>query len=801
MKSKIWLSPPHMSGEEMKYIKDAFDTNWISPVGPNIDGFENDICFLLCTKGAVVLSSGTAAIHLALIILGVSKGDTILCQSFTFSASVNPVTYIGATPVLIDSEQETWNMDPVLLEEAIQDQIKKGKKPKAIILVHLYGMPAKLDEIMQIAEKYEIPVIEDAAEAIGSKYNGKYVGIFGEIGILSFNGNKTITTSGGGAFISDNSEYIEQAKFLSTQARDDAPHYQHSEIGYNYRMSNVVAGIGRGQMEVLKERVKTRRKINVFYRKMLEDINGISFQKESNGYYSNFWLTTILVDPEKTGGVTCKDLRLALEKENIEARPLWKPMHLQPVFKDAPNYVNGTSEHLFELGLCLPSGSSLTDKDKIRVVETIIKTLGVKNEEIKEFAKEIEDERIEVPFSPPRMDSKVIRSVENVLSSGWITTGPRTTELENKITGYCGNKETLCVNSGTSGLELVLRWFGVGDGDEVIIPAYTYCATGNVVIRCGAKPVLADINYDDFLINLEEVAAKITERTKVILPVDFAGLPCDYDKLNELIKRQDIRQKFNPGTDIQEKLSRILILSDAAHSLGAVYKGRKTGVLTDITVFSFHAVKNLTTAEGGAIALNLPAPFDNINIYNYMRIYALHGQTKDALAKSIERGWKYDVIVPGMKANMTDVLAAIGIVEIVRYDSETLKKLKWVFNKYDGLLSKYSWSELPIYESFDKVSAYHIYPLRIKSFTEAQRDSVIQKCQEAGVMVNVHFQPLPMFSVYKNLGYNIKDVPVSFRAYSSEISLPVFYDITEEQIKVVVSTVGRFVQAVSIQGY
>jgi len=799
MQSKIWLSPPHMSGEEMKYIQDAFDTNWISPVGPNIDGFENDISSLLCAKGAVVLSSGTAAIHLALIILGVSKGDTILCQSFTFSASVNPVTYVGAIPVLIDSEQETWNMDPVLLEEAILDQMKRGKKPKAIILVHLYGMPAKLDEIMQIAEKYEIPVIEDAAEAIGSKYNDKYVGTFGEIGILSFNGNKTITTSGGGAFISDNIEYINQAKFLSTQARDDAPHYQHSEIGYNYRMSNIVAGIGRGQMEVLEERVKTRREINLFYRKMLENINGISFQKEPKDHFSNFWLTTILVDPDKTGGINKEDIRLALEKENIEARPLWKPMHLQPVFQDEPSYVNGTSEKLFELGLCLPSGSSLSMDDKERIVESIYETLGLKRG-IRHWKRKEKVVAIPVPFSPPRMDIKTIHSVEQVLRSGWITTGPRTQEFEQKITGYCGNSKTLCVSSATNGLELVLRWFGVGEGDEVILPAYTYCATGNVVLRCNAKPVLVDINHEDFLINVDEVAKKITNRTKVILPVDFAGLPCDYDELNKLVNRKDIRIKFNAKTEIQKRLGRIMILSDAAHSLGAVYKGRKTGVLADITVFSFHAVKNLTTAEGGAIALNLPVPFDNIEVYNYMRIYSLHGQTKDALTKSIERGWKYDVIVPGMKANMTDVLAAIGLVEIGRYETETLSKLKWVFERYDELLSYYPWAELPQYQNPEKTSAFHIYPLRIKSFSESQRDEVIQKCQEAGIMVNVHFQPLPMFSAYSKCGYFIEDVPVSYDSYSCEISLPVFYDITEEQIKAVVSTVGRFVQTVSDKG-
>ncbi|MCK5823358.1 MAG: aminotransferase class I/II-fold pyridoxal phosphate-dependent enzyme, partial [Bacteroidales bacterium] len=326
----------------------------------------------LDTKSVAALSSGSAAIHLALILLGVKSGDEVLAQSFTFSATVNPIIYVGAKPIFIDSELDTWNMSPELLEKAIKDRISKGKKPKAIIIVHLYGMPTKLDEILSIAKKYDIPIIEDAAEALGSDYKGKKLGAFGNFGVLSFNGNKIITTSGGGALVSNNAEYIEKARFLATQARDKAPYYQHSHIGYNYRMSNVLAGIGRGQMKVIDLRVKQRRANHQFYKDNLEKIQGVSVFTEPEGFFSNYWLTTILIDPKKTNGITTDDVRLSLEKENIETRPLWKPMHMQPIFKDYPAYCNGVSESLFKIGLCLPSGSNMTDDDRNRVLKAIL---------------------------------------------------------------------------------------------------------------------------------------------------------------------------------------------------------------------------------------------------------------------------------------------------------------------------------------------------------------------------------------------------------------------------------------------
>ncbi|WP_159479133.1 aminotransferase class I/II-fold pyridoxal phosphate-dependent enzyme [Chryseobacterium sp. 18068] len=379
MNTKIWLSSPHMGGTEQKYVNEAFDANWVAPLGPNVDGFEKDIeTFLNADVKVGALSAGTAALHLALIQCGVVHSDEVICQSMTFSASANPIAYCCATPVFIDSEKDTWNMCPAALEEAIADRISKGKKPKAIIVVHLYGMPAKMDEIIAIAEKHEIPVIEDAAEALGSTYKGKSCGTFGRFGILSFNGNKIITTSGGGALVCHTQEDKDKAVFLSTQARDNAPHYQHSHIGYNYRMSNIVAGIGRGQMEVLSDRVEARRKMHDFYVRIFKDIDGVEvFSEPSNDFYSNHWLSAIVID-ETTKGKNREDLRLAFLEDNIESRPLWKPMHLQPVFADAPYYGTDVAEKLFDNGLCLPSGSNLSDDDRLRI-EKIVKDFFSKN--------------------------------------------------------------------------------------------------------------------------------------------------------------------------------------------------------------------------------------------------------------------------------------------------------------------------------------------------------------------------------------------------------------------------------------
>ncbi|MEI8005786.1 MAG: DegT/DnrJ/EryC1/StrS family aminotransferase [Bacteroidota bacterium] len=393
-----------------------------------------------------------------------------------------------------------------------------------------------------------------------------------------------------------------------------------------------------------------------------------------------------------------------------------------------------------------------------------------------------------IPFSPPRMDQRIVDEVVDTLYSGWITTGPKTKRFEKLLTAYGGQKATLCLNSATAGLELVLHWFGVGPGDEVIVPAYTYNATANVVVHCGATVVFVD-SSEDFNISAGAIEKAISPRTKVIIPVDIGGWPCDYDAINALVTRSDIRSQFKPNSKEQEQLGRILILSDAAHSIGGNYKGKNVGSLTDITVYSFHAVKNLTTAEGGAICFNLPDPFDNQQLYQRLNTKSLHGQTKDALAKNQIGNWRYDIVEAGYKCNMTDIQASMGLVEIQRYEEDMLVRRKHILDRYRDALSKYSWAEIPLYETPDCHSSYHLFLLRIREATESRRDQVIQEIFRQEVAVNVHFVPLPMMTYYKSLGYRMEDYPVAYNNYSREITLPVYYDLTDDMVDEVVRAV------------
>ena len=391
-----------------------------------------------------------------------------------------------------------------------------------------------------------------------------------------------------------------------------------------------------------------------------------------------------------------------------------------------------------------------------------------------------------IPFSPPRIDQRVVDEVTAALLSGWITTGPRTKLFEKKITEYCGCQTTVAVNSWTAGMEILLRWWGVGPGDEVIIPVYTYCASANVVLHTGATPVMVDISADDFNISNEKIAAAITKRTKVIMPVDLAGYPCDYDAISQIVEAN--RAIFQASNEKQEKLGRILIAADAAHSFGASYKGKVSGAIADVTCFSFHAVKNLTTAEGGAICFNLPSGFDHEEIYKEFCIKILHGQSKDALAKTQKGAWRYDVMEPGFKCNMTDLQAAIGLIELERYQ-ENLDRRKDIFAAYDTAFQQTSWAITPLHSTADKKTCYHLYQLRIADVSEEQRDAIIQEIFEQDVAVNVHFQPLPLLTAYKNLGYKMEDYPEAWNKYSTEISLPVYFNLTDEQVQQVIVAV------------
>jgi dTDP-4-amino-4,6-dideoxygalactose transaminase len=400
-----------------------------------------------------------------------------------------------------------------------------------------------------------------------------------------------------------------------------------------------------------------------------------------------------------------------------------------------------------------------------------------------------------IPFSPPRIDQKVIDEVTAALLSGWITTGPRTKLFEKKITEYCGCKTTVAVNSWTMGMQVFLNWWGIGEGDEVILPAYTYCASANVIVHSGAKPVMVDINAEDFNISVEAIRKAITPRTKAIIAVDLAGFPCDYDQINSLVREEEIKKLFKAGNALQEKLGRVLVISDAAHSFGALMNDKRSGSLTDVTSFSFHAVKNLTTAEGGALSFNLPDSFDHEEIYKQFCTMILHGQNKDALAKTQKGNWRYDVEEPGFKCNMTDLQAAIGLVELERYQ-ENLDRRKEIFRQYDEAFKAEKWAIKPLYTTDSKTSCYHLYQLRIANISEAQRDAIMQAIFDQDVSVNVHFLPLPTLTAYKKRGYKMEDYPETWNKYHNEISLPVYFNLTDDQVATVVSAVKKAVNQI-----
>jgi dTDP-4-amino-4,6-dideoxygalactose transaminase len=399
-----------------------------------------------------------------------------------------------------------------------------------------------------------------------------------------------------------------------------------------------------------------------------------------------------------------------------------------------------------------------------------------------------------IPFSPPRIDQKIIDEVVDTLKSGWITTGPKTLKFEDNLSEYSGNEATVCVSAATPGIQLILSWMGIGEGDEVIIPSYTYCATGNVVIHSGAKLIMVDVNEDDFNINISKIKEVITERTKVIMPVDIAGLPCDYDEIYALVNDPEIKKLYTPNNTLQEMLGRIAVISDSAHSIGANYKGRKAGNLADISIFSFHAVKNLSTAEGGAIALNLPAPFDNHAIRKQIKTMTLHGQSKDAFSKMQLGAWRYDVIESGFKCNMTDIQASMGLVELERY-AGNLARRKEIMEAYHKAFIKYDWAKLPVFETEDKTGSFHLYLFRINGITETQRDEIIQEISERQVAVNVHYVPLPMLTAFKK-NFDIADYPQTYANFACEISLPVYFTLTNDEINIVTSTVIESVEKI-----
>lgn len=848
--SPVWLSSPTMHGDELKWVEDAINQNQITTAGDNVVAIEQECARLTARKYAVALSSGTTALHMAIRlagerIYGTSKvnhgmleGRKVFCSDLTFDATINPIAYEGGEAVLIDSEYDTWNMDPVLLEEAFN----KYPEVKLVVLVHLFGIPGKLDEILEIAHRHGALVVEDSAESFGATYHGRQTGGFGDYSVLSFNGNKIITGSSGGIFLTDSEEDAAKVRKWSTQAKEDAPWYQHEELGFNYRMSNIIAGVIRGQLPYLTEHIAQKKAIYERYREGLKDLP-VKLNPIPNDTEPNYWFTCLTVDPEAmceqlrtdrvasfvsaTGKSCPTEVLEVLKAFNAEGRPIWKPMHMQPIY-EGHSFIKGNGidvgEDIFERGLCLPSDNKMTAEQQDRIINIIRCCFGKMNPVLSfrpkgEIPSGIPSNR-QIPFSPPDISEAEIAEVSKALRSGWITTGPRTKLLERRLAAYIETGRTdidteteparwdhrvVCLNSATAAEELNLRILGIREGDEVIVPAYTYTATASAVLHCGATVKFVDIQQDGDHVShapemdYDKLEQAITERTKAVIPVDLGGIVCDYDKIYEIVERK--KNIFTPmddhsdplsdlGSRIQQSIGRVVVLADCAHSLGAsrIIDGKRMycGAIADFTSFSFHAVKNFTTAEGGASTWKPIAGVPDEEIYKMYQLLSLHGQNKDALAKTKVGAWEYDIIGPWYKCNMTDVMAAIGLRQLDRY-KQLLERRKQIISRYDRTCDKAGIQHLTHY-SENGDSSGHLYLIRIPGATDEERRKIIVKLAERGISTNVHYKPLPMMSAYKNLDWDITDFPKAFDYYQNLITLPLHTLLSDEDVDYICST-------------
>lgn len=798
---RVYLSSPTMHPESKDYMNKAYDTNWMSTVGENINKIENILGEKLENHHTVALSSGTAALHLAVKLAGVKQGDTVFCSDLTFSATVNPIVYEGGKPVFIDVEYDTWNMDPVALEKAF----KLYPETKVVMLVHLYGVPAKIDEIRKICEKNNAILIEDAAESLGATYKGHQTGTTGKYNVISFNGNKIITGSTGGMLITKSKEDADRARKWSTQSRENAPWYQHEELGYNYRMSNVVAGVVRGQIPYLEEHIAQKKAIYKRYKEGFKDLPVSMNPYDEVNSEPNYWLSCMLIDPEgmchqeinemtamyvSENGKSCPiEILENLEALNAEGRPIWKPMHLQPIYKECA-FVSRDSldagKDIFNRGLCLPSDNKMTKEEQDVIIEVVRNCFGMGRKTVTEAT----TEKRNISFSPPDMSDEEIEEVASTIKTGWITTGPKTKKFEKKIAEFLGVNRAVCLNSQTACAEMTLRLLGVGPGDEVIVPAYTYSASASVVCHVGARLVMIDSQENSMEMDYEKLEEAITEKTKVIIPVDIAGIPCDYERIYEIVEKK--KYLFKPTNKLQVALGRISVNADSAHAFGAMYKGKKVGNFADFTSFSFHAVKNLTTAEGGALAWNKIEGIDDDEIYQQLQLLSLHGQSKDALSKTMLGAWEYDIVGPWYKCNMTDIMAGIGLAQLARY-STLLERRKEIIEKYDSAFKPLGVKVLNHFTD-EYQSSGHLYLTRIPDIGIEQRQEIIVKMAEAGITTNVHYKPLPMMTAYRELGFDIKDYPNAYNNFKNEITLPLHTCLSDEDVEYIIEEYCRIIQ-------
>lgn len=802
----ILISQAHVTNLEVESVVRALNGGWVAPLGPEVDCFEAEMSAFVGIEHALALSSGTAALHLGLLGLGVKPNDDVIVPTLTFAATAFAVSYVGANPIFLDVDRQSWGLDPEILETFLSSRAHDGRPVAAIIPVDVFGRPADYGRILPVAARHGVPVLVDAAESLGAQHGDRATGTLGRAGIYSFNGNKIMTTSGGGMLVSDDEGIVSRARRWSAQSREDCPWYEHQEVGFNYRLSNVLAALGRAQLARLPAMVDRRRQIRTMYSEMFAGLEGVVVNGDPPWGTGNAWLSVVTFDRRVRRGAAAKVWEV-LREQSIETRPTWKPMHQQPVFAGHESHLTGEADRVFEEGLCLPSGVGLTDGDVERVADCLKVALadaqptkavgwaGMRSAlrkagpELARADDREDDQGLSglsgnlrgqaggiagsdpVPFAVPDVGEAEIEAVAQAMRSGWVTSGPEMAAFERDFAGYLGGQvETVAVNSATAGLHLALEACGIGPGDEVIIPTWTFTATAEVVRYVGATPVLVDVDPRTLNIDLLRVAEALTPATRAVIPVHFAGLGVDLLALRKVV---------GPG---------IRIIEDAAHALPTVKDDVLVGECrySDAAVFSFYATKTITTGEGGMIATR------NGEIAARARVMRLHGIDRDAFYRyrSTKPSWHYDVVAAGFKYNLTDPASAMGRVQLGRSDRMHARRQELAQAYFDGLEGLTV--QLPARPTARDIHSWHLFILRLTPEAPVDRDGFIEAMAQEGVGTSVHFIPLHLHSFWRDsLGLQPQQFPSATEQADLVVSLPIFSAMTDGQMDRVVGAVKR----------
>lgn len=783
----IPLSHPYISGNEWHYVKRCLDSGWVSSAGQFVSQFENAIAHYTGAKHAIACVNGTAGLHVALILAGVKSRDYVLVPNLTFVATVNAVKYCGADPILIDVDNQNWQLDLKLLEEFLATQtenqdgravLKSDCRPiRAVVPVHVLGNVGDMNELLRIANQYGVEIVEDACEALGSFYEGKHCGTFGKLGVFSFNGNKIVSTGGGGMIVTSDLDLANRAEHLTTQAKVSTSTYEHDEIGYNYRLVNVLAAIGMAQMEQLPQILQNNKRREEYYRSELQKIDDIEFQKISNDVNPNCWLFTFRC-------ANTKELLAHLEENGIQARPFWRPMNQLPMFAENIYYKqHDVSDDIFNSALSIPSSGGITDSELEQVVASVHQffnkrrkpNLGLQKLSegpIKSSSSQPKQNQWKVQLFQLNYDEQEAQAAQRVIDSRWITMGEQIRRFESEFAKLLQNRvECMAVSSCTAALHTALLALGIGSGDEVVIPALTFVADANVVRLVGATPVPADSkSFDHWNVSAETIKQRITEKTKAVMIVHYAGYPCDMDDIVNLCR-----------------LHGVALIEDVAHAPGALYKNQACGTFGDFGCFSFFTNKNLSIGEGGMLSTNNPELLEKAGFFRSQ------GMTSLTLDRYKGRVNKYDVATPGLNYRMDEMRAAIGLVQLQKLRDGNQLRRELVRN-FDTALSEEKGLRLPFRNEPDSVSSYHIYPILLSE--DINRDQFIAHMKNRGIQTSIHYLSFRDFTAYKDAKF--PPTKVADEISNRVVTLPLYPQMTAAECNLVVSAVRESLSAANV---